>query len=123
MKLKDLTEYFQENLYEMSNFSYRNTGLPSGADLWLRTEPGALPHVKYRIKIDHPQKGSAVFAIWGNEAKQVEGSWKVTGEDLKKIQTLVYLTRADLIKHIDGEIDSGEIGQILLNAKTKVEQA
>lgn len=121
MKLKEITEYFQENLYEMSNFFDEDTGLPSGTKLWIRTEPNVLPHVKYRIKIDNPQKGSAVFAIWGNEAKQVEGNWRVLGKDLSKIKTLVKLSHSDLIKHIDGEISSARLSQTFQLVKPKVE--
>ncbi|MGI0077276.1 MAG: hypothetical protein ACREAU_07720 [Nitrosopumilaceae archaeon] len=122
MKLKELTEYFQENLYEMSTYLDRNTGLPTGTKLWVRTEPKALQHVKYHIKISHPQKGSAVFALWGDEAKQVTGDWEVTGKDLTKIQTLVALTQKDLISHIDGTTDSADLTFALQRVKPQVEQ-
>ncbi|MGI0076443.1 MAG: hypothetical protein ACREAU_03450 [Nitrosopumilaceae archaeon] len=123
MKLKELTEYFQTNLYEMSYYPSSDTGLLSGTKLWVRTEPGVLPHVKYRIKLIHSQKGSAVFAIWGDNAIQVEGDWEVTGDDLRKIQTLVALTRDHIIKHIDGEEGSRELGNEFFAVKNEVEKA
>lgn len=122
MKLEQLAEYFRKNLYEMSTWRHTTTGLSHGTELWVRTEPNEHGHVKYRIKIDHPQKGSAIFAIWGDEAQQVDGVWKVTGSDLKKILTLVSLTQKDIINHIDGVIDSAELTDALRAVKSRVEQ-
>jgi len=123
MKINDILEimeYFQDNLYEMSNFNNDTTGLPNGTKLWIREEPKVLPHTKYRVKIEHPQHGSAIFALWGDEAQQVGGKWKVTGKDLKKIQMLIYLVGDSLRNHIDGNEDSRELANNLLNAKSKI---
>lgn len=122
MKLEELEEYFQSNLYEMSTWQHTYTGLAPGTKLWVRTEPTELAHVKYRIKIDHPQKGSAVFAIWGDEAHQVDGKWEVTGRDLQKIQALVRITHEELIKHIDGIIDSGDLTFVFQKANPQVKR-
>lgn len=123
MKIIEIAEeYFQTNLYEMSTYHDISTGLSPGVKLWVRTEPNVLPHVKYRIKIDHPQKESAVFAIWGDKAVQVTGNWKVTGKDLKKIQKLVFLVKDDLRNHIDGNEDSIQLGNALLKAKTTIQK-
>ena len=123
MKLEEFQkDYFQTNLYEMSNYDASDTGLPGDVMLWVRTEPTVLPHVKYRIKVGSPQRGSAVFAIWGDEAKQVEGDWKVSGKELKKIKLLVRLTYNQLRGHIDGEISSGQLGRILDGIRKQVEK-
>ena len=109
VKLQEINEYFKPSLYEMSNFGSHRTGLSSGTNLFVRTEPNELPHTKYRIKIDHPQYGSAVFALWGDEPKQVAGNWKVAGKDLKQITTLIKTTHNEIRDHIDGLIDSADL--------------
>lgn len=123
MKVEEIVEYFKPSLYEMSNFQHHTTGLPSGTRLWISAEPEVLPHVRYRINIDHPQRGSAVFAIWGDDAEQVEGDWKVSGRDLRKIKTLVTLAKDSLRKHIDGLGDSADLASVLLKIKPEVEKA
>ena len=117
MKSTEITNYFRSDLFEMSNFRSKTTGLADGTTLWVRTEPYELAHNKYRIKISHPQKGSAAFAIWGDEPKQVEGDWEVSGKDLKLLNTLIRDTYKDIRNHIDGEIDSAELGDAFKNAK------
>lgn len=112
MKLTEIQEYFDPSLYEMSNYSAEETGLMPGTKLWIREEPTGLPHTKYRIKIAHPQKGSAVFGIWGDEPKSVAGNWKVSGEDLKRLQALVRKTHNDLRAHIDGKLSSGQLSKV-----------
>jgi hypothetical protein len=122
MKLQDIFNnwYFRTNLYEMSNFRSNTTGLSNGTELFVRAEPVTLPHVKYRIKISHVQRGSAVFAIWGDDAIQVAGNWKVSGDDLNRIKTLVALNKSHLIKHIDGTEDSADLAISLMNTKQQV---
>lgn len=122
MKLQEIKEYFQTNLYEMSSFYSGDTGLTDGTVLWVRTEPKVLKHVRYRIKLVNSQKGSAVFALWGDEAKQLEGDWIVTGKELKKVETLVALTRDQIIGHIDGRISSAGLGKVFDTVKLQVEK-
>lgn len=126
MKLSDLTElseYFEPSLYEMSNYGSSITGLPTGIKLWVREEPKGLPHSKYRIKMESPH-GHAIFAIWGDEARQIEGEkggdWRVTGKDLKKIQTFVRLVHNELRAHIDGTMDSGQLTMVFNEVKRKL---
>lgn len=117
MRLSEIQEYFEPTLFEMSNFRHETTGLANGTKLWVREEPTGLPHTKYRIKIDHPQKGSAVFALWGDETQQVAGDWEVTGKDQKQIQRLLHTTANQIRDHIDGILDSAELGQIFLQTR------
>lgn len=123
MKLSELTEYFEPSLYEMSNYGSTTTGLPSGVKLWVREEPKGLPHSKYRIKIES-SRGHAIFAIWGDEAQQIEGekggNWKVSGKDLKRIQTFVRLCHNELRAHIDGTMDSGQLAMVFSVVKDKL---
>jgi len=118
MKLNEIEKYFQTNLFEMSNYSSKTTGL-EGTTMWVRTEPGVLPHIKYRVKFQHPQKGSAVFAFWGEDIQQVAGNWKLTGKSLTKVKTLLQLIQGDIIKHIDGKLDSTELGKRIESAREK----
>ena len=120
MKLQETNEYFKPSLYEMSNFWSTTTGLSPGTTLFVRTEPNELPHTKYRIKIDHPQKGSAVFAIWGDEPKQVAGDWKVSGKDLKQITHLIKKTHDNIRNHIDGLTDSAGLTHAFVKAKNEI---
>ena len=106
----------------MSNFGSDFTGLTSGTKLWIRTEPTELPHTKYRVKFDHPQNGSAVFALWGDEPIQVAGDWKVSGKDLKKITALINALHNELRSHIDGTIDSGELSMLFQQIKPDIEE-
>lgn len=122
MKLEEINEYFESSLYEMSNYSSNTTGLSPGVKMWVREEPLGLPHMKYRIKIEHPQRGSAVFALWGEEPIQVAGDWKVSGKDLKKIQILIKLMSDQIRQLIDGIIDSAELGLEFKQVKTQIEQ-
>lgn len=112
MRLNEIQEYFDASLYEMSNFNSNTTGLTPGTKLWVREEPTGLPHTKYRVKFSHPQHGSAVFSVWGDEGIQVAGNWKVTGKDLKLIQQLIRNSHQHLRDHIDGLIDSAELARM-----------
>ena len=123
MKLDEINEYFQTDLYEMSNYSSEETGLMPGTKTWIRTEPVGLPHTKYRIKFDHPQHGSAVFSLWGEDAQQVAGLWQVAGKDLKQILTFIRLTNAALRQHIDGTKSSGQLAAEFIAVKQQVENS
>jgi hypothetical protein len=119
-ELSELSEYFQTDLYEMSNYNSDDTGLSSNIRLWIREEPRGLPHTKYRIKFDHPQNGTAIFSLWGDEAQQVAGNWNVGGKDLKKILYLIQSTNVSLRKHIDGQISSGQLAMVFAKVKELV---
>lgn len=120
-ELVEINEYFQPNLYEMSNYSSDDTGLSTGTMLWIRTEPKGLPHTKYRIKVEHPRYGSAVYAIWGDEPIPVAGNWKLTGKDLKKLNLLIKLMHLHLRNHIDGLESSGQLELNFLKVKDQIE--
>lgn len=122
MKLTEIQEYFESSLYEMSNFRSDTTGLTSGTKLWVREEPTELPHTKYRVKFDHPQNGSAVFALWGDEPIQVAGDWEVSGKDLKKIVALINALHNEIRGHIDGVVDSAELGVALQQIRPDIEE-
>lgn len=121
MKLTEIEEYFKESLYEMSYYRSHKTGFTDGATLWVRTEPLEHGHVKYRIKITHKQRGSAVFALWGDEVQQIEGDWKITGRDLKYIQDFFDGRTVEKVrKHIDAEMDSDDLGAVLKSRKKRL---
>lgn len=120
MKLTEIQEYFNPSLYEMSNFNSNTTGLPSGIKLWVREEPTGLPHTKYRIKLSHPQYGSAVFALWGEKPEQVAGDWSVSGKNLTAVVNLLSKTHKQIRAHIDGELDTAELVDVLRTAKENI---
>lgn len=112
--------YFAENLYEMSNFQSNKTGLMDGTMMWVRTEPVELPHVKFRFKLKHPQKGSAVMGLWGDTVEQVAGDWKLTTQELSRVKRFAHFNNEALISHINGDIDSGDLLTSMLQHKDKV---
>ena len=125
MKLNEITEdYFLTSLYEMSNYGAGDTGLTKGTVLWVRAEPIALQHVRYRIKLIHPQKGEAIFAVWGDDAEPVKDNkttWSLTGKDLKRVRKLVQLTHEQIRAHIDGELSSGQLARVFDEVRSQVE--
>jgi len=114
------SDYFTENLYEMSNFQSNKTGLMDGTVMWVRTEPIELPHIKFRFKLKHPQKGSAVMGFWGDSAEQVAGDWKLTSQELSQVRRFAALNRAALLSHINGDTDSSDLSNSLLQHKDEV---
>ena len=89
----------------MSNMTL--TFLPSGSELWVRTEPKSLQHSKYRVKIKHPQHSEAVF-ILKPEIKKIKG-WNMQAKELSKVIDGLEKTKDILISHIDGEINSSSM--------------
>jgi len=108
-----------QELYEMSNYGYFTTGLTPGTKLWIRTTMEELPHDKYRVKIDHPQYGSAEFRLI--DGKMMSGNWNHK-KTLKKLMKLLDLVGSDIRDHIDGMKDSGELGLDLKSHKKEVEK-
>lgn len=120
-KICQITEecnvYFNTTLFEMSNYGANTTGLMDGSMLWIRTEPNGLPHTKFRFKLNHPQNGSAVFGFWGDDIQQVAGNWTVTGKQLQLVQQFARTNKDSLISHINGQLDSTELGNKMIQSK------
>jgi hypothetical protein len=104
-----LDEFTPNNLYEMSNFGPRTTGLPSSIEIWLRTEPIQLPHSNYRVKIDKNKQYSAIFSV-GQKPEILKHNHKnmLTSTEINTIKDFIISNVSLIIGHIDGKLDSGE---------------
>lgn len=107
-----------EELYEMSNYGHLTTGLTAGTKLWIRTTPNELPHNKYRVKIEHPQYGTAEFRLF--DGKLMSGNWN-HNKTLKRLKKLLGLAGEDIRYHINGMKDSGDLGMALQSHRIEVE--
>jgi hypothetical protein len=105
----NLDEFTPKDLYEMSNFGYRTTGLSPSIEIWMRTETTQLPHSNYRVKIDKNKDYSAIFTV-GKNPKVLKSSHKnkLSEKEVSEIKDFISNYSGLIIGHIDGKIDSGE---------------
>jgi hypothetical protein len=105
-----LDEFTRNDLYEMSNFGHRTTGLPSHIEIWVRTEPNQLPHSNYRIKIEKHKEYAAIFSV-GAHPEILKGSHKnkLSTSEVSEIRKFISKYSSLIIGHIDGKLDSGEL--------------
>lgn len=104
-----LDEFTPNNLYEMSNFGPRTTGLSSSIEIWLRTEPIQLPHSNYRVKIDKNKQYSAIFSV--EQQPQIlkhSHKNKLSANEINEIKDFISNNLSLIIGHIDGKLDSGD---------------
>ena len=104
-----LDEFTPNNLYEMSNFGHRTTGLNTAIELWMRTEPNKLQHSNYRVKIDKNKEYSAIFSV-EQDPKMLKMSHKnkLSAKEISEIVNFIKKYSSLIIGHIDGKLDSGE---------------
>lgn len=104
-----LDEFTTNNLYEMSNYGPRTTGLSSAIEIWLRTEPIQLPHSNYRVKIDKNKQYSAIFSV--EQLPRIlkhSHKNKLSASEIHEIKDFILDNLSLIISHIDGKLDSGE---------------
>ena len=113
-----LDGFTSNQLYEMSNFGHRTTGLPSNIDIWVRTETSKLQHSNYRIKVEKNKEYAAIFSVEEYPKMIIQSHKnKLTGDELNEIVDFI-ATHFDLIiDHIDGKIDSGDLAYEIRNAR------
>lgn len=98
------------DLYEMSNFSSRTTGLPSNIVIWCRTDPLEHGHDKYRIKVTKDNDWAANFSV-GSTSKLVKNvNSSLSGKELRMISEWVEKYSSLIISLIDGKLDTTEFG-------------
>jgi hypothetical protein len=104
-----LDEFTPNNLYEISNFGHRTTGLTPSIEIWMRTETSQLPHSNYRVKIDKNKEYSAIFSVGKNPAiLKSSHKNKLTNKEISEIKNFISNYSSLIIGHIDGKLDSGE---------------
>lgn len=106
MKISDLvtvnlTEY---DLYEMSTFKSKYTGLPDNFEIWTRTDP--LNHGHNRIKVTKDKEWAAIYTV-GNNPKMVNNiNYSISERENSMLLDWIRETYPIIINLIDGKIDT-----------------
>ena len=97
-----------DELFEMSNFSSRTTGLPSNITVWCRTDPLNHGHDRYRIKVTKDNKWAGIFTV-GQEPKLVKNiNNDLSVGEVSTIQEWIKQYSSLIIELIDGKLDTAE---------------
>lgn len=105
LQLVDLTE---DNLYEMSTFKSKYTGLPSNIDVWMRTDPLNHGHNRYRIKVTKDGEWAAIYTV-GHDPKMVKTvNYFISERENSIISDWIIQSYPIIINLIDGKIDTPE---------------
>jgi len=109
----------EDELYEMSNYKSKTTGLPENINVWVRTEVVSHGHSKYRIKISKDKmKWSGTFTV-GKNPTFIAGKdqTNLSNKEIKVIIDWVSNYSSLIINHIDGILDSGEFAYEIQKAR------
>lgn len=119
MKIKEIVEsYFgimtlQEDQFvtEMGNFFAEVTDLPANIVLWTKTQPEALPHDKYRMKVFKDRVHVATYSISSNPEllwKTGRKKYALDGFESREAIKVIGKYTSLFIQLVDGKInDSG----------------
>lgn len=98
----------EDDLYEMSNFNWRTTGLSSNIEVWCRTDPNDHGHSIYRLKIRKDREWAAIFTV-GSEPLMVKDiNNTISASEVSDITSWIMLYSSLLIGLIDSKIDTAE---------------
>ena len=97
-----------KDLFEMSNFSSRTTGLPANLVVWCRTDLGNHGHNRYRIKVSKNGEWAGIFTVGQLPLLVKEVNSTLTASDKAEISKWIAEYSSLLIGLIDGKLDSGE---------------
>jgi len=97
-----------DDLFEMSNFNWKTTGLPSDIDVWTRTDPTYHGHDRYRIKVTKSKEWAGIFTVSQNPKFIKNINESLTVNEQNQILNWVREYYPLIISHIDGRIDSAE---------------
>lgn len=96
------------DLFEMSNFSSKTTGLPSNIIVWCRTDLLNHGHNKYRVKITKDRLCLAIFTV-GDQPRMVKNINNSLSDSEESIITDWIKSYSSLIIGlIDGKLDTAE---------------
>jgi len=117
MKSEEITN---SALFEMAHYSHATTGLPANIIIWVRTQPQALPHNKYRVKVTKNKESSVTFAVWDTK-KQFDKTDVVkdqlSGREERLIKDFIKKYKSLIISHVDGKIDSTMLGMEIIKIR------
>lgn len=97
-----------DELFEMSNFSSRTTGLPSNITVWCRTDSFDHGHNRYRIKITKDNEWAGIFTV-GQDSKFVKNiNNSLSSSEINTIKQWINIYSSLIIGLIDGKLDTSE---------------
>jgi hypothetical protein len=97
---------------EMANFFSDVTDLPANIVLWTRTQPGELPHVKYRIKVFKDRVHVATVLISRSPRLIWEVSrekYKLDSYELEQVLEIVSEYSTIFIQLVDGKLSRDQV--------------
>lgn len=97
-----------DELFEMSNFSSRTTGLPSNIMIWCRTDPLNHGHNRYRIKVTKDNKWAAIFSVGSHSEILKNINHSLTDSEQSMISDWIERYNSLIISLIDGKLDTAE---------------
>lgn len=107
-------DFLSENaLYEMSNYGPTTTGLPNGIVMWVRTETTTHGHSIYRIKISKNREDAGIYTVGQRPAQVKDINRTITTSEDQAIKKFIANYSSLLITHIDGKLDSSELGMLI----------
>lgn len=97
-----------DELFEMSNFNWRTTGLPPAIEIWTRTDPKYHGHDRYRVKVSKNSDWAGIFTVGQNPdfVKNINNALSVREQNQIILWIREYYPL--IISLIDGKIDSAE---------------
>jgi hypothetical protein len=110
--VQQVTELDADELFEMTDFFSRTTGLPM--TVWVSPRGNAGPDVRVKVNMTHgDQINIANTAVVGVRPSPhlVEGHLSV--DDQRAVFEWVSLNTAAIVEYWDGRIDTIELGQLL----------
>ena len=99
-------ELTEDDLYEMSNFLSKYTGLPSNIIVWVRTDPMNHGHNRYRIKITKDKEWAAIYTVGQSPTMVKNINYSITLKENGIILDWIKNVSSILISLIDGKIDT-----------------
>lgn len=109
--IKDPDFYLTEDdLFEMSQFDYKVTGLPSNIVVWVRSDPIDHGHNKYRVKILKDNEWSAIYTVSSNPTQIKNINNSIKGSEDVLIKQFIVSYHSLIIQLIDCKIDTYELG-------------
>lgn len=101
-----------EFIAEMANFLADVTELPANIVLWTETQPGELPHTKYRMKVYKDRVHATTFTIGQNPQKVWEGrnrKFTLTGKETSEVMRVLSIYSSLFIQYVDGKLTADQV--------------
>lgn len=100
----------EDELYEMSHYKSKITGLPSNIEVWVRTDPQDHGHSRYRVKIKKDREYAGIFLVGKNASLVKDINNTLRQREINEIEEWISNYSSLIISLIDDKIDSAEFG-------------